>query len=100
MIDASLFVPQSRERVFVIGVDADADAYIPADFVADGPSALFHPPALVAACKRQRDATAAPVAAKTFSCTPTAGTLPMLYPAALRLPLAAQIVLAPGRPVK
>ena len=32
MVDAALFVPQSRERVFVIGVDADADAHIPAEF--------------------------------------------------------------------
>jgi DNA (cytosine-5)-methyltransferase 1 len=53
VIDASLFVPQSRERVFVVAVDADA--YIPATLVADGPSALFHPPALAAACKRQCD---------------------------------------------
>jgi DNA (cytosine-5)-methyltransferase 1 len=53
VIDASLFVPQSRERVFVIAVDADA--YIPTALVAGGPSALFHPPALAAACKRQRD---------------------------------------------
>jgi DNA (cytosine-5)-methyltransferase 1 len=53
VIDASLFVPQSRERVFVVAVDADE--YIPAILVADGPSALFHPPALAAACKRQRN---------------------------------------------
>ena len=52
VIDAALFVPQSRERVFIIGVDADAD--IPAELVADGPTAPFHPPTLVAACKRQR----------------------------------------------
>lgn len=36
VIDASLFVPQSRERVFVVAVDADE--YIPAALVADGPS--------------------------------------------------------------
>ena len=53
VIDASLFVPQSRERVLIVA--ADADACIPAAFVADRPSALFHPPALAAACKRQRD---------------------------------------------
>ena len=52
VIDAALFVPQSRERVFIIGVDADA--HIPAELVADGPMAPFHPPALVAACQRQR----------------------------------------------
>jgi DNA (cytosine-5)-methyltransferase 1 len=33
----------------------DADAYIPAALVVDGPSTLFHPLALAAACKRQRD---------------------------------------------
>jgi DNA (cytosine-5)-methyltransferase 1 len=53
VIDASLFVPQSRERVFVVAVDANA--YIPATLVADGPTTLFHPPALAAACGRQRD---------------------------------------------
>jgi DNA (cytosine-5)-methyltransferase 1 len=53
VIDASLFVAQSRERVFVVAVDADE--YFPAALVADGPSALFHPPALVTACKHQRD---------------------------------------------
>jgi len=52
-IDAVDFVPQSRERVFIIGVDADA--HIPAELVADGPTAPFHPPTLVAACRRQRD---------------------------------------------
>ena len=53
VIDAALFVPQSRERVFIIGVDADA--HIPAELVADGPMAPFHPPTLVAACQRQRN---------------------------------------------
>jgi DNA (cytosine-5)-methyltransferase 1 len=53
VIDAALFVPQSRERVFIIGVGSEAD--IPAELVADGPTAPFHPPALVVACKRQRD---------------------------------------------
>jgi site-specific DNA-cytosine methylase len=52
VIEASLFMPQSRERVFVVAVDADA--YIPAALVADGPNALFHPAALAAACKRMR----------------------------------------------
>ena len=51
VIDAALFVPQSRERVFIVGVDADA--HIPAELVADGPMAPFHPPTLVAACQRQ-----------------------------------------------
>ena len=30
-------------------------AHIPAELLADGPMAPFHPPALVAACQRQRD---------------------------------------------
>jgi DNA (cytosine-5)-methyltransferase 1 len=53
VIDASLFVPQSRERVFVVAVDADA--HIPAELLADGPTTPFHPPTLIAACQRQRD---------------------------------------------
>ena len=53
MIDAVMFVPQSRQRVFIIGIDADT--YIPAALFASEPRAPFHPPALVAACKRQRD---------------------------------------------
>ena len=51
VIDAALFVPQSRERVFIIGVGSEAD--IPAGLVSDGPTAPFHPPTLVAACQRQ-----------------------------------------------
>jgi DNA (cytosine-5)-methyltransferase 1 len=39
--------------VFIIGIDADA--HIPDELVASGPMAQFHPPALVAACQRQRD---------------------------------------------
>ncbi len=42
VIDAALFVPQSRERVFIIAVDADA--HIPAELVADGPMAPRHRP--------------------------------------------------------
>ena len=53
VIDASLFVPLSRERVFVVAVDADA--HIPAELLADGPTTPFHPPTLIAACQRQRD---------------------------------------------
>ena len=53
VIDASLFVPQSRERVFIVAVDADA--HIPAELLADGPTTPFHPPTLIAACQRQRD---------------------------------------------
>jgi DNA (cytosine-5)-methyltransferase 1 len=53
VIDASLFVPQSRERVFIIAVDAALP--IPADLLAAKPMAPFHPSTLVAACGRQRD---------------------------------------------
>ena len=53
VIDAVLFVPQSRERVFIIAVDAALP--IPTDLLADKPMAPFHPPALVVACKRQRN---------------------------------------------
>ena len=38
VIDAALFVPQSRKRVFIVAVDADA--HIPAELVADGPTAI------------------------------------------------------------
>ena len=44
MVDAELFLPQSRERVFIIGVDKAVP--IPADLVDAGPSMPFHPPAL------------------------------------------------------
>ena len=53
MIDAALFVPQSRERVFIIAVDATLP--IPAELVADKPAAPFHSSTVIAACKRQRD---------------------------------------------
>ena len=52
VIDAALFVPQSRKRLFIVAIDADA--HVPAEVVADGPMAPFHPPALVAACQRQK----------------------------------------------
>jgi DNA (cytosine-5)-methyltransferase 1 len=54
VIDAALFVPQSRERVFIIGVGSDT--HIPTELVADRPTAPFNPPTLVAACERQRSA--------------------------------------------
>jgi DNA (cytosine-5)-methyltransferase 1 len=41
VIDAALFVPQSRPRLFMIG--ARADAYIPPDLVGVGASAQWHP---------------------------------------------------------
>ena len=54
VIDASLFVPQSRERVFIVAVDADTP--IPSELIADKPGLPFHPPALVNACNRQGSA--------------------------------------------
>jgi DNA (cytosine-5)-methyltransferase 1 len=56
-IDAELFVPQSRPRIFVIAVDAAIA--IPASLVAAGPAGPFHSPNLVKAC--QRNARHAPV---------------------------------------
>ena len=49
-IDAELFVPQSRPRIFVIAVDAAIA--IPASLVAAGPVEPFHSPNLVKACRR------------------------------------------------
>ena len=48
MIDASLFVPQSRVRVFIIGVDASLA--IPAELVALKPSLPFQTPPLALLC--------------------------------------------------
>jgi DNA (cytosine-5)-methyltransferase 1 len=53
VIDAALFVPQSRERVFIVAVDAALP--IPAELLASGPMSPFHPPALVAASRRRRN---------------------------------------------
>jgi site-specific DNA-cytosine methylase len=50
MIDAALFVPQSRERVFVVAVD-DTIA-IPPGVVTASPTAPFHSSALIAASRR------------------------------------------------
>jgi DNA (cytosine-5)-methyltransferase 1 len=47
VINARLFVPQSRPRVFVIAVRPGER--IPAELVADGPQSLWHPAALRAA---------------------------------------------------
>lgn len=47
VINAKDFVPQSRPRVFIVGVRDDL--HVPADLSADGPSAKWHPTALVAA---------------------------------------------------
>lgn len=54
MIDAALFVPQSRERLFVVAVDGALN--IPANIVANGPCATFHPDAVVDALRRQKAA--------------------------------------------
>jgi DNA (cytosine-5)-methyltransferase 1 len=51
-IDAALFVPQSRERLFIIAVESDMP--VPSELVADTPMAPFHPPALVTALRRQK----------------------------------------------
>ncbi|HEY8566601.1 MAG TPA: DNA cytosine methyltransferase [Beijerinckiaceae bacterium] len=47
VIDAALFVPQSRPRLFVIGVRADLD--LPDGMATDTPSLLWHPKGLRAA---------------------------------------------------
>ena len=52
VIDAALFVPQSRERVFIVAIDRHLD--IPADIAIEQPRLPFHPPALIAACMRQQ----------------------------------------------
>jgi DNA (cytosine-5)-methyltransferase 1 len=50
VINASLFVPQSRPRLFVVAVHNDV--YIPESLIADGPSDRWHPDALLAAHRR------------------------------------------------
>lgn len=57
VVDAALFLPQSRPRLFVIGIRQDVE--IPYDLLGYGPSALWHSGALVdaqaklsAECKR------------------------------------------------
>jgi len=44
VIDAALFVPQSRPRLFVVGVRNDVD--FPDEFVSAGASSLWHPQSL------------------------------------------------------
>ena len=51
VIDAKFFVPQSRDRVFIIGVDATLP--IPASIVVDQPALPFHDNAVVKALRRQ-----------------------------------------------
>jgi DNA (cytosine-5)-methyltransferase 1 len=52
VVDAALFVPQSRPRVFIIGIDAALP--IPTALLDNEPSHPFHPPPLVAALRRQK----------------------------------------------
>ena len=54
MIDAARFVPQSRERIFIVAIDKALP--VPPHLVADRPSPPFHPPGLVKACLRQSSA--------------------------------------------
>ena len=54
MIDAALFVPQIRERVFIVAIDNALG--IPTEVVTDLPSLPFHPWALIMACRRQGSA--------------------------------------------
>ena len=51
MIDAALFVPQSRERVFIVAVRKEID--IPGGLIAASPSLPFHSSSLVTAVRRQ-----------------------------------------------
>ena len=50
VIDAELFLPQSRPRLFVVGVRADRP--IPAELLGCGPEAPFHSSALVRAVEK------------------------------------------------
>jgi DNA (cytosine-5)-methyltransferase 1 len=53
VIDAALFVPQSRPRLFVIGVHKGA--FIPVNIVSDRPSGLWHTRALQTAYEKLPD---------------------------------------------
>ena len=55
MIDAALFVPQSRERVFIVAVDRALR--IPTSIIAPSPSLPFHTEGLVDACERHAKQT-------------------------------------------
>ena len=48
VVDAVHFLPQSRPRFFMIGVRGDLN--IPEDQISSGPSATWHPPALIEGC--------------------------------------------------
>jgi DNA (cytosine-5)-methyltransferase 1 len=60
VVDAALFVPQSRPRLFIIGVRADLA--VDPGLLSSGPEAPFHPPALQRALAR-----VAPPAQKTWT---------------------------------
>ena len=53
VINADRFTPQSRPRLFVVGIQAEAD--IAPDLTAPGPIAPFHTPAVVRAVERLPD---------------------------------------------
>lgn len=48
VVDAVHFLPQSRPRFFMVGIRGDLA--IPREQTADGPCAMWHPPALVEGC--------------------------------------------------
>lgn len=50
VLDAAYFLPQSRPRVFLIAFRADVA--IPEGLIADGPSVIWHPPAMEQAINR------------------------------------------------
>lgn len=50
LLDGTLFVPQSRPRIFIIGVRDDLS--IPVDLVSEEPISRWHPPAMSAAINR------------------------------------------------
>ena len=52
-VDAAMFVPQSRARLFIIAIDADLP--IPADLIAAVPTEPFHTPKIVKAMLRQKN---------------------------------------------
>jgi len=57
VVDAVHFLPQSRPRFFMIGVRGDL--IIPDQLLGEGPSGLWHPPALVEGCNLLSNAAAA-----------------------------------------
>jgi DNA (cytosine-5)-methyltransferase 1 len=47
VVDARLFLPQSRPRLFIVGVRDDLSGFIPASVRSDGPIAAWHPAAML-----------------------------------------------------